>query len=174
MEGRSGRVLRDRGNDAMTHTVDRTSKLIDRLDRARHDFIDAYTGLTEEQMLEPGVVGDWSVRDLIAHVTWWDEESLKHLPEVLEGRRPAKYSDTYGGIDAFNARNNDERKAMSLADVLRQFDERHQQLVAYIRSVPPDQLGGESRFRRRLRLDTYGHYPEHAEQIRSWRAERGI
>jgi hypothetical protein len=94
--------------------------------------------------------------------------------EVLNGRRPAKYSDAYGGIDAFNAKSTEERKELSLADVLRQFDERHHQLVVYIRGVPPDQLSGGSRFRRRLRLDTYGHYPEHTEQIRAWRERRGI
>lgn len=33
----------------------------------------------------------------------WHEEALKHLPAVLEGRRPPRYSVTYGGIDAFNA-----------------------------------------------------------------------
>jgi len=32
-----------------------------------------------------------------------------------------------------------------------------------------DQLSRESRFRRRLRLDAYGHYPLHAEAIRQWR-----
>ena len=158
----------------MAQTVDRTAKLLDQLNKARNEFVASYEGLTEEQMLEPGVVDDWSVRDLVAHVTWWDEESIKHLPEVLDGRRVPKYSDLYGGIDAFNAKNTDERKALSLADVLRLFDERHDQLVTYIRSVPPDQLGGDSRFRRRLRLDTYGHYPEHTAQIRAWRERRGI
>ncbi len=161
-------------NSAPKTILTPAEKLIGRLDQARNDFIAAYAGLSEEQMLEPGVTGEWSVRDLIAHVTWWDEESLKHLPEVLEGRRPAKYSDTYGGIDAFNAQSAEERNALPLNEVLRQFDDRHQQLAAYIRSVPPDQLVGESRFRRRLRLDTYGHYPEHTEQIRAWRAEKGI
>jgi hypothetical protein len=163
-----------RETTAMAQTVDRTAKLLDRLNSARNNFIASYAGLTDEQMLEPGVTGDWSVRDVIAHVTWWDEESLKHLPEVLDGRRPAKYSDTYGGIDAFNAKSTEEQKELSLADVLRQFDERHHQLVVYIRSVPPDQLIGESRFRRRLRLDTYGHYPEHTAQIRAWRERKGI
>ena len=34
------------------------------------------------------------------------------------------------------------------------------------------QLTRETRFRRRLRLDTYGHYPKHAEAIRRWREQR--
>ena len=158
----------------MTQTVDRTAKLLDRLDAARNAFIASYDGLNEERMLEPGVTGDWSVRDVIAHVTWWDEEALKHLPVVLEGRRPPKYSDTYGGIDAFNAHATEQRSELSLADVLRQFDDVHHRLVVYLRSVDPEQLSGESRFRRRLRLDTYGHYPEHEAQIRAWRAQQGI
>ena len=158
----------------MTETMDRTAKLLDRLNKTRNEFVASYEGLTEAQMLEPGVAGDWSVRDVIAHVTWWDEESLKHLPVVLDGRRVPKYSDTYGGIDAFNARSAEERSDLSLADVLRQFEETHHRLVLYLRSVPPDQLSGESRFRRRLRLDTYGHYPEHTGQIRAWRERTGI
>ena len=53
-----------------------------------------------------------------------------------------------------------------------------QTLAAYIvtnriESVPEDQLGGESRFRHRLRLDTYGHYPKHANAIRKWRHVTG-
>lgn len=48
--------------------------------------------------------------DIIAHVTWWEEEALTHLPLVLRGGRPPRYSVTYGGIDAFNATMTDERK----------------------------------------------------------------
>jgi hypothetical protein len=46
-------------------------------------------------------------------------------------------------------------------------------VIGLIESVPEDHLGSESRFRRRLRLDTYGHYPKHAEAIRKWRARAG-
>jgi hypothetical protein len=38
--------------------------------------------------------------------------------------------------------------------------------------VPEEQFARETRFRRRLRLDTYRHYLEHARAIREWRAER--
>ncbi|MBA2519903.1 MAG: hypothetical protein H0V24_09575, partial [Chloroflexia bacterium] len=46
-------------------------------------------------------------------------------------------------------------------------------LVAYLQGVPPEQLAGDTRFRRRLRLDTYGHYPIHTREIRDWRTRRG-
>jgi hypothetical protein len=53
---------------------------------------------------------------------------------------------------------------------LRQQEETHGRLVSYLGRVPEDHLRSETRFRRRLRLDTYGHYPIHAAAIRRWRA----
>jgi len=78
-------------------------QLLERLDEAWVAFKASYAGLSEAQLLEPGVTGAWSVRDIIAHVTTWDAEALTHLPSILEGKRPPRYSRTYGGIDAFNA-----------------------------------------------------------------------
>ena len=51
-------------------------------------------------------------------------------------------------------------------------DDRHRRVVELIERVSEDQLGGDTRFRRRLRLDTCGHYPKHAAAIRRWRERR--
>ena len=143
--------------------------MLERLERAWSEFEASYAGLTNEQLMIPHVTGAWSVRDIIAHVTWWDEEALKHLPVVLEGGRPERYSDKYGGIDDFNAIMTVKRSHLSLAEVLQQHDEVHGRLVAYVREVPEDLYASETRFRRRLRLDTFGHYPVHTAAIRAWR-----
>ena len=125
--------------------------------------------MSESQLTEPGVTGSWSVKDVIAHVTWWEEEALKHLPLIVKGGRPPRYSTEYGGIDAFNAQMTELKRGLSLPDVLRQMDETHRRLVAYVQSAPEVQFTLETRFRRRLRLDTYSHYPKHAKAIREWR-----
>ena len=147
-------------------------RLLKRLESAWASFQESYAGLSEAELLEPGVAGDWSVRDIIAHVTWWEEEALTHLPLILAGGRPPRYSVKYGGIDAFNAQMTGQRKALSLAEVLQQRDDVHQRLIALIQSVPDDQLA--ARFGRRLRLDTYGHYPKHEQVIRAWRERRRL
>ena len=147
-----------------------TQQVLKRLESAWRDFEDSYAGLTNVQLLVPGVTGSWSVRDIIAHVTWWEEEALAHLPRIREGSRPPRYSVTYGGIDAFNALRTEERRALSLADVLRQHEEIHARLLDYVRRAPEELFAQDTRFRRRLRLDTYGHYPKHAKAIREWRA----
>jgi hypothetical protein len=58
-------------------------------------------------------------------ITTCEEEALKHLPAVLEGRRPPLYSVTYGGIDTFNALMTTKKAGLSLADVYRQQEEIH-------------------------------------------------
>ena len=146
-----------------------TRQLLDRLDRAWKDFEDSYAGLSDAELQVPGVTGEWSVRDIIAHVTWWEEEALTHLPHILAGVRPPRYSVKYGGIDAFNALMTERRRHLSLAEVLRQHDDVHARLVEYVRAAPGELFTTESRFRRRLRLDTYSHYPIHAKAIRAWR-----
>jgi hypothetical protein len=94
---------------------------------------------------------------------------LTHLPLILEGGTPPRYSVRYGGIDAFNARMTEQKADLSLAAVRRQLDETHRRLIDFIQRAPEDQWRRETRFRRRLRLDTYSHYPQHAEAIRQWR-----
>jgi hypothetical protein len=151
--------------------VDRR-QLLRRLDKAWAAFNASYAGLSDAQLLEPGVTGAWSVRDILAHVTTWDEEALKHLPLILRGGRPPRYSVQYGGIDAFNARMAEQKRSLSLSEVRTQLEDTHRRLVDFIQTVPEAQIANQTRFRHRLRLDTYGHYPLHAEAILTWRRQR--
>ena len=144
-------------------------QLLQRLDTAWAAFNASYAGLSDAELMKPGVTGDWSVRDILAHVSTWEEEALTHLPLILEGGTPPRYSVTFGGIDAFNARMTQQKASLSLAAVRRQLDETHRRLIDFVQRAPEDQWRRDTRFRRRLRLDTYGHYPQHAEAIRQWR-----
>ena len=146
-----------------------TKQVLERLDAAWADFEASYSGLSESQLTIPGVIKPWSVRDVIAHVSWWDEEALKHLPDIREGRRPPRYSVTYGGIDAFNALMTEKWRKLSVAEVLREHGDVHRRLREYVQTVPDELFASETRFRRRLRLDTYSHYPKHTKAILSWR-----
>ncbi|HLV24943.1 MAG TPA: DinB family protein [Gemmatimonadales bacterium] len=151
----------------------KTPQVVQRLERAWSDFENSWAGLTPEQLLVPGVTGNWSVRDIIAHVTVWEEEALKSLPIVMQGGRPPRYSVKYGGIDAFNALMTEQRKHLSLREVLRLHNEVHERLMRYVQQAPEELYLRETRFRRRLRLDTWSHYPIHAAAIRAWRERRG-
>lgn len=144
-------------------------QLLNKIERAWTAFRDAYAGIPEANLIQPGVTGDWSVKDILAHVSWWEQETLKYLPIILEGGRPPRYVDMYGGIDAFNAQMTELKRGLSLAEVARQLDETHHRLIEYVQAVPEEQFATETRFLRRLRSDTYTHYPVHTQAIRQWR-----
>jgi hypothetical protein len=126
-------------------------------------FNESYAGLSDVQLMEAGVTGAWSVRDILAHVTTWEEEALEHLPLILKGGTPPRYPVWYGGIDAFNACMMEQKRSLSLSEVREQLAATHGRLVDLVQSAPDHQLIGDTRFRHRVRLDTYSHYPIHAE-----------
>lgn len=147
-------------------------QLFNQLEQTWAAFQESYAGLSEAQLNEPGVTGDWSVKDILAHVSCWEAESLQHLPLILQGERPPRYSQRYGGIDAFNALMTEQGRQRSLAEVLAQLEETHRRLMAYLESVPEELFKTETRFRRRLGWDSYKHYPIHTQAIAEWRESR--
>ena len=138
-----------------------------RLERSWADLHESFTGLTEAQLTQPGALGEWSVKDVLAHITTWEKEALKHLPTVARGERPPRYA-SEGGIDAFNARTAEANRQLSLATVQQNFDRTHANLVRFLKESPAENF--TARFVKRLRLDTYGHYNLHAKAIREWRS----
>jgi DinB superfamily len=147
---------------------DQVQRLLNTIEAAWSALGDSYAGLSDALLVEPGVVDDRSVKDVVAHVTTWEEEALRHLPLIIAGGTPPRYA-AQGGIDAFNARATQAGRRLSLAEVLRRREETHARLVDFIRGQPAGTFGGRTRAWRRLRLDTYGHYPEHTAAIRAWR-----
>ncbi len=99
-------------------------QLLKRLEMAWTAIKESYAGLTDSQLTEPGVMGNWSVKDILAHVTTWEEEALKYLPLIINGEKPPRYVQ-YGGLDAFNAQMTEQKRGLALSDVLRQLDETH-------------------------------------------------
>jgi len=143
------------------------AQALSRLEQEWQAFLKSIEDLPESDLLEAGVCGDWSVRDLMAHVTTWEEETLRALPLVLEGKRLPRYSVLYGGIDAFNALQHEKKQSLSLAQVRRDLASTHKRLVAFLSDLP--ETAFTPRFIRRLGIDTYKHYREHHEQIAGWR-----
>jgi uncharacterized protein (TIGR03083 family) len=158
----------------MPETADITGWL-NEIVAAWEDLHASYAGLTDEQLQEPGVTGDWSVRDVLAHVAVWDSEALNALPGIAAGRRGADYDTYEGGVDGFNARKSEELHGMPLDQVRELMDDTHRQLLDYLQELSPADVATShvEAFRGRLAADTWDHYPEHAAAIRALREAKG-
>ena len=66
----------------------------------------------------------------------------------------------------------ERKRNLALGQVRQELEATHRQLVGFIDSVPEGEFRAETAFRHRLRLDTYSHYPKHAEAIRRWRKKQ--
>ena len=121
--------------------------------------------------MESGVVGYWSIRDVLTHIATWEGEAQKMLPLILDGRPTPRYT-RYGGIDAFNTQEQERKRHFTLELIKDELFVTHQRLLEFLTEVPDSMFSSKSRFSKRLRLDTYNHYREHTSQINKWRADR--
>jgi len=145
-------------------------RVLNRIEQGWKIFLESFRCLTDNTMMESGAVGYWSVRDVLAHIATWEEEALKALPLILEGKSTPRYT-RYGGIDAFNAQEQERKQHLSIELVKQESVATHQRLLDFLAELPESTFSPKSRFVKRLRLDTYNHYREHANQITQWRAE---
>ena len=54
-----------------------TRGLLKRLDREWQSLLESLRALSDEAMSRPGVVGEWSGKDLLGHIATWEDEAIK-------------------------------------------------------------------------------------------------
>ena len=156
----------------MDEFVDR-AELLRRLDREYRRFHSAIAHLTPAQLQTPGVVGAWSIKDVIAHFIAHEQFALHELQHALRGQR---YRPEEPEAATINDRAVAERRSQSLDDVLQAWDESHRQVVAAVCSLTDaafDSTGPvvqllEDSIDGALGNNTYDHYAEHLPAIEAW------
>jgi hypothetical protein len=150
-----------------------------RAERARWEALLAEVGA--ERMTVPGATGKWSVKDVIAHLTAWEERPVAWLEAAQTGGQPTpppwdSALSSYEQVNEWLFQSNRER---SLSDVLTQSRQVFDRLIELIRAVPYEDITTPGRFEwleggtilERIPGDSYAHYQEHATWIRSWLRE---
>ena len=134
----------------------------------RADFLDAIDGLTDGQMTERTHNG-WSVKDHMAHITFWDEVRTSEVDRISAGLESA-WRLTSEEDEALNDMVTRARWDHSLAQVRREFDESKARFLDALANATPEGLDA-SRYGEAGLVSH--HEAEHARWIREWREERG-
>ncbi len=123
-------------------------------------------------------MGDWSVRDVLQHISLWEAELVRLLLHIQRGRRPS--GERFSGpidVEALNARWHEETRHRPLDSVLDDFHGVRRQTLRWLDDLSDDDLtrvrpekwlGGRPLWRW-IAEETYEHDQEHAGQIRAWR-----
>ncbi len=136
--------------------------------------------LSEAEMLLPGVEGELSVKDIIAHITIWDQRGTRWIEEAAQGRIPTmpEPGTTWADLDALNAETFQSQRERPLNDVFRDFEAAFPPLLAMAEAFPESELerpltffnGREDQTMPAGRLIAwrYRHYRTHGQAIRAW------
>ena len=134
----------------------------------------------EDLLTEPGVCGPWSVKDLIAHLTHWEQRTLRWMDEAAQGIKLEGPEIGYGWGAAELDRLNDfyyqRDRAKSWEDVLADWHSAQSDLLALVEDLHDEELAGGGRYAGMF-IDspagaiadtTFLHYELHIGQIRTW------
>lgn len=155
---------------------DRLSKqqVLQRL-HTEHDRLQATLAqLTPDRLTQPGAVGVWSVKDVLAHLVYWNRFPVNEVEAALQGN-PMIYPDFSSG---------DEENAAAVAvytdrswdEVRTDFETTYHAIIQTIEGLDESQFTADSPLEMALgetihgtfNNNTYDHYALHEAQIRIW------
>jgi len=156
------------------------NELITSLKRSREGFRKVLEDMSEAEMLEKGVVGHWSVKDVLAHLTRWEAELVKLLWQARQGLRPDTQLNRHEPYDEVNARWYLDDQERPLERILQDFHGVRHQTLRRLEAFTEDELNDPQKFPwlegrplwRWIAEDSFEHEAEHLEQILAWRSRR--
>lgn len=152
------------------------STLIQQITNGYQLFQALLADISEQRMLEPGVVGQWSIKDLLLHIVVHQQRMICWVQERLRGRVPAApqpYAMPEDELAGVNQQIYLENRATPLNSALAELEKSHRQALAMVERASEDGLqrvklqGGEALWQA-VAANTFEHYQEHGQDIRAW------
>jgi hypothetical protein len=150
-------------------------ELLAALEAARARLDSALKGLSAGELTEPGAVGEWSAKDLLAHVTAWEVDLLTNLGKFKRGQKPGRTAWDSAGIQAQNEAWHAEFQDRPLERVLADYDGVHQHLLRQVHSLTDAELEAPAAWLQGRPLFQYfldhvvAHENEHGDELAHWR-----
>ena len=114
---------------------DKKRELIDGILIARSSILDLVQRLSPEQ-LNVAFLGEWSVKDLVAHLAGWDITNLQAIQEISQGIYPSFFEYYDKDWRTYNARLVAAHKVEPFEALLVKLDDSHRRLVTHLESLP--------------------------------------
>jgi hypothetical protein len=155
-----------------------TSKkqLIDDIHSERKRLQNTLSGLSSEDMIQAGILGYWTVKDILAHLVAWERLFCDWYLCGVQGVNPktAPVGMSQNAINVLNQRIYEENHFRKLDDILAEFQSSYQETINVIESIPEEDIFDHGRFTWTGKLtladyitgNTCNHYAWAKSQIR--------
>jgi Mycothiol maleylpyruvate isomerase N-terminal domain len=140
--------------------------LLERIDEAWRQLFAALDDIPEDRMSDPGVIGEWSLKDLFGHLAFWDEHAVAEIERALAGL--PREDDAW---QEMNEADHAARRDRTLPEQRSGMHQAHAALVERLEAVAGIEA---ARIDEAIRVDTYEHYQDHIKDIRIWRQRAGV
>ena len=172
----------------------RHNEAVAAFEHAHADWDETIRQIGLDRMNDPGIMGEWSGKDLVAHISGWQWKTIENMKAILAGTGnpptpwPAEWNDPSnwdndGDTERINTWIHEETAKVSVDDVMQQSRDQWQalrEIVASVSLVQMDdpnlfpRLGGKSLNDSFLSGDFFGHIHEHMEaDVTPWLAKHG-
>jgi len=150
-----------------------SASLFDALAREQRILLDTVGRCSDAQLERTGVLGDWSIKNTLAHLTAWEAVVIASLPTRLAtGQRPAIFDEINADEDGWNARQVAEREDKPPKEQIFDLENTRNQLVNYLRSLGDETLakphpwpGWDGTLAEYILAEVCDHEKEHCDAI---------
>ena len=135
-------------------------------------------GISEEQITAPNRIDNWSIKDIVAHLTTWQQISVARLEAALDNREPelsmwpAEFDPDADDADPINAWIYESQRGKPWPDTHREWRERYLRFLELAEAIPEKDLMEVGRFRwiagyalSAVLLGAYEHHKEHLDPL---------
>jgi hypothetical protein len=95
-------------------------KLVADIQLERQRLEESLAELSEDQMLVPGVLDDWTVKDLLAHITVWEQRMISWVAQTVRDEVPEMLPPgmTWDDLDEWNEQTYQKHRLRPLEEVM--------------------------------------------------------
>jgi hypothetical protein len=150
--------------------------MLQAIDTERVYWQDLAAEVGPERMEQPGPMGDWTFKDLTAHLTGWRERTIDRIEAGPGNDPPTPWPAHLTADDEINDWIYAQNRDRPLPDVLTDHDQSYVRLAHAIAALPDDDLVTPGRFdwldgAALVDVELFGHlHEEHEPAIRAWLA----
>ena len=149
--------------------ADRTEAIVAELVAARDDFLAVLDAIGPDRLTRPGLLGEWSAKELIAHMGYWAGRAVD-LIQAAELGGIETFGEGRPSVDEINATVARVARGADLATVQSREHASVEALVERLRTLEPAlldlRLSDGATVEKGLREDGGEHYREHAQEMR--------
>ena len=149
------------------------SELLDQIRTERKQLEKVLAILTPDQMLQPGASGEWTIKDVLAHISAWERRMILWIGSHLRNETPDV--PLPWDVERMNAETYAQVKDKPLAEVLEEFHKSYRDALALAESLSEMQLQTAyadtwpmGSLWLGVAANTNWHYKEHRESIEAW------